>query len=364
MPISRHDNFMIIFSSTFIFDYLENYLMNWRIVAVPVTLIPIILIAVQFDIKIEDILAIGIFPFIGAIAAMMIKLGLQGIKFAYITRKYLGNTDSFLKLVGVRVGSEFIKFTTPMFIGAEFIVIYYLKKKGIELSKATWIALVDIVTEVLAAGLLSMLAGIIALLNGAYVVGIVILATSISITSLWMIMFFLSSKHTFQVPNILETIVKKLGKEKGNKIINQTNSWMEETCTMIRENIKTPESKKIFTISFLISLVSWSFYGISFMIIAMGTGYIISAFDSIMAVMGANAIGNLPITIGGSGLAEFGIVAYINNLNPFDFTITEGILAWDAVIGWRIATYYVPIAITWLLLVKLALSKIPKTQNK
>ncbi len=364
MPTSRHDNFMIIFSSTFIFDYLENYLMNWRIVAVPVTLIPIILIAVQFDIKIEDILAIGIFPFIGAIAAMMIKLGLQGIKFAYITRKYLGNTDSFLKLVGVRVGSEFIKFTTPMFIGAEFIVIYYLKKKGIALSKATWIALVDIVTEVLAAGLLSMIAGIIALLNGAYVVGIVILATSISITSLWMIMFFLSSKHTFQVPNILETIVKKLGKEKGNKIINQTNSWMEETCTMIRENIQTPESKKIFTISFLLSLVSWSFYGISFMIIAMGTGYIISAFDSIMAVMGANAIGNLPITIGGSGLAEFGIVAYLNNLNPFDFTITEGILAWDAVIGWRIATYYVPIAITWLLLVKLALSKIPKTQKK
>ena len=338
--------------------------MNWRIVAVPVTLIPIIIIAIQFDIKIEDILAIGIFPFIGAIVAMMIKLGLQGIKFAYITRKYLGNTDSFFKLVGVRVGSEFIKFTTPMFIGAEFIVIYYLKKKGIELSKATWIALVDIVTEVLAAGLLSMLAGIIALLNGAYVVGIVILATSISITSLWMIMFFLSSKHTFQVPNILETIVKKLGKEKGNKIINQTNSWMKETCTMIRENIQTPESKKIFTVSFLLSIVSWSFYGISFMIIAMGTGYIINAFDSIMAVMGANAIGNLPITIGGSGLAEFGIVAYLNNLNPFDFTITEGILGWDAVIGWRIATYYVPIAITWLLLVKLALSKIPKTQKK
>jgi uncharacterized protein (TIRG00374 family) len=338
--------------------------MNWRIVAIPVTLIPIILIAIQFDIKIEDILAIGIFPFVGAIIAMMIKLSLQGIKFAYITRKYLGNTDSFFKLVGVRVGSEFIKFTTPMFIGAEFVVIYYLKKKGIALSKATWIALVDIVTEVLAAGLLSMLAGIIALLNGAYVVGIVILATSISITSLWMVMFFLSSKHTFQVPNILEIVVKKLGKEKGNKIIDQTNSWMEETCTMIRENIQTPESKKIFTVSFLLSLVSWSFYGISFMIIAMGTGYIISMFDSIMAVMGANAIGNLPITIGGSGLAEFGIVAYLNNLNPFDFTITEGILAWDAVIGWRIATYYVPIAITWLLLVKLALSKIPKNQNK
>jgi uncharacterized protein (TIRG00374 family) len=221
----------------------------------------------------------------------------------------------------------------------------------------------DIVTEVLAAGLLSMMAGIIALLNGAYIVGIVILATSIVVTSLWMVMFFLSSKRTFQVPIALSNLIKKLGKEKGTKIVNQANSWMEETCTMIRENIHTPESKKIFTISFLISLVSWAFYGISFMIIAMGTGYVINAFDSIMAVMGANAIGNLPITIGGSGLAEFGIIAYLNNLNPFDFSITEGIVAWDAVIGWRIATYYVPIVITWLLLVKLALSKISKPQT-
>ena len=337
--------------------------MNWRLVVIPITLIPIFIIAIQFDIQLEDILAIGFFPFIGAVLAMMIKLGLQGVKFAYISRKYLGSFDSFWKLMGVRVGSEFIKFTTPMFVGAEFIVIYYLKKKGVELSKATWIAIMDIVTEVLAAGLLSIMAGIIALLNGAYVVGIIILATSIVVTSLWTVMFFLSSKRTFQVPKVLEYFVKKLGKEKGAKIIDDTNSWMKDTCTMIRENINTPESKKIFTISFLFSLASWLFYGISFMIIAMGTGYVINAFDSIMAVMGANAIGNLPITIGGSGLAEFGIVAYLNNLNPFDFSISEGVVAWDAVIGWRIATYYVPIMITWLLLVKLALSKIPKPKS-
>ena len=336
--------------------------MNWRLAAIPVTLIPIFIIAIQFDIKLDDILAIGFFPFVGAVAAMMIKLGLQGVKFAYISRKYLGSFDSLWKLIGVRVGSEFIKFTTPMFIGAEFIVIYYLKKKGVELSKATWIAIMDIVTEVFAAGLLSIMAGIIALLNGAYIVGIIILGTSITVTSLWLVMFFLSSIHMFQVPKVLENIIKKLGKEKGVKIIDQTNTWMKEVCIMSKENLKTSESKKIFTISFLVSLASWSFYGISFMIIAMGTGYVINAFDSIMAVMGANAIGNLPITIGGSGLAEFGIVAYINNLNPFDFDIPKGVVAWDAVIGWRIATYYVPIVITWLLLVKLALSKISKPQ--
>jgi len=349
--------------STFIFESKKKLLMNWRIIAIPATLIPIFIIAIQFDIKFEDVLAIGIIPFVLSVIAMMIKLGLQGIKFAYISQKYLGKFDSFWKLSGVRIGSEFIKFTTPMFVGAEFVVIYYLHKKGVAPSKSTWIAIMDIVTEVFAGGLLSIMAGIIALMHGAYVVGALILGISIIITSLWMVLFFLSSRRTFQVPKILVSLVKRFGKEKGAKYIDQTNSWMDEVCTMSRKNLRTTESKKVFTISFLFSLVSWSFYGISFMIIAMGTGYIVGIFDSIMAVMGANAIANLPITVGGSGLAEFGIIAYLNNLDPFNLVIPEGTVAWDAVIGWRIATYYVPIAITWLLLVKLALSKIPKTEK-
>jgi len=334
--------------------------MNWRIIAIPVTMIPIIIIAIQFDVKAEDVFAIGMIPFLGAVAAMAIKLGLQGIKFSYIARNYLGSFDSIWRMTGVRVGSEFIKFTTPMFVGAEFVVIYWLHKKGVHASKAMWIAILDIVTEVLAGGVLAMMAGVLALLSGAYVVAAIILGTSIFITSLWMSLFFLTSKRTFQLPKFLSKLVIILLKEKGNKYVHQINTWMEEVCKMSRENLKTKKSKKVFVNSFAISIVSWIFYGLSFMIIASGTGYFIDAFDSVMAVMGANAIANLPITVGGSGLAEFGIVAYINNLNPFSFEIPEGDHIWDAVIGWRIATYYVPIAITWILLVKLALSKYSK----
>jgi len=334
--------------------------MNWRIIAIPVTMIPIIIIAIQFDVKVEDVLAIGAIPFLGAVAAIMIKLGLQGVKFSYIARNYLGSFDSIWKMSGVRIGSEFIKFTTPMFVGAEFVVIYWLHKKGVQPSKAMWIAILDIVTEVLAAGLLAIIAGILALLSGAYVVAAVILGTSIFVTALWMTLFFLSAKRTFQLPKFISKLVIKLLKQKGENTIQQTNMWMEEVCKMSRENLKTKKSKKVFVIGFAISIVSWIFYGLSFMIIASGTGYFIDAFDSIMAVMGANAIGNLPITVGGSGLAEFGIVAYIHDLNPFSFEIPEGSDIWDAVIGWRIATYYIPIIITWFLLVKLALSKYTK----
>ncbi len=334
--------------------------MKWRIVAIPVSMIPIIIIAIQFDIKAEDVFAIGAIPFAVAVIAMMIKLGIQGIKFSYIARHYLGPIDSIWKMTGVRVGSEFIKFTTPMFVGAEFVVIYWLHKKGVSPSKAMWVAILDIVTEVFAGGLLSIMAGILALMSGAYIVATIILATSIFVTSLWMILFFLSSKRTFQIPKGIASLVIKLAKEKGKKSVQQSNMWMEEVCMMSRKNFRTKESKKIFINSFALSLVSWIFYGISFMIIASGIGYSIGAFDSVMAVMGANAIGNLPITVGGSGLAEFGIVAYLNNLDPFNFEVSEKSIEWNAVIVWRIATYYVPIGVTWILLVKLALSKYTK----
>ena len=338
--------------------------MNWRIAVIPVTLIPIIIIAIQFDIKFQDVLAIGIVPFVLAVLAFMVKLGLQGIKLAYIARSFLGPFDSIIRLSAMRVGSEFIKFTTPMFVGAEFAVIYYMTKKGISTSKASWVALLDIVTEVFAAGVLSILAGIIALLNGAYVVAAIVLATSVTVTSLWVVLFFLSSKHTFQLPKALVMLISKLGKERGEKYIKQTNVYIEEVCTMSRENLHSPKSRKVFVVGFFTSLVSWIFYGISFLIIANSVGFAVEFFESVMAVMAANAIGNLPITVGGSGLAEFGIVAYLNNLDPFNLVIPEEGLEWNAVIGWRIATYYIPIAVTWILLVKLALSKFTKPNAK
>ena len=341
--------------------------MNWRLVIVPVTLIPIIIIAVQFDIKPEDVFAIGIVPFVGAVLAMMTKLGLQGIKFAYITRRYLAGFDSILRLTGVRVGSEFIKFTTPMFVGAEFIVIYYLHKKGVKPSKSTWIAIMDIVTEVLAGGVLSMIAGIIALYSGAYLVAAVVLGTSIFVTTLWMVLFLLSSTRIFQVPRILASLATRFGKDRAVKYVGETNAWLEEVCSMSKKHLRTRETRRTFAVSLGLSFASWSFYGISFMIIALGPGYIIGVFESIMAVMAANAIGNLPITVGGSGLAEFGIIAYLNNLDPFNLDAgvnAAGGLEWDAVIGWRIATYYVPIIVTWLLLVKLALSRVSRSPQQ
>ena len=79
---------------------------------------------------------------------MMIKLVLQGVKFAYITRKYLGQFDSFLKLTGVRVGSRIYQIYNSDVYWSRIYCDLLFHKKGVKPSKSTWIAIMDIVTEV------------------------------------------------------------------------------------------------------------------------------------------------------------------------------------------------------------------------
>jgi uncharacterized membrane protein YbhN (UPF0104 family) len=98
------------------------------------------------------------------------------------------------------------------------------------------------------------------------------------------------------------------------------------------------------------------------MLILAGSENAINAVESIFAVMAGNAIGNLPITVGGSGLTEFGVWAYLNHLSEFKLELPENNVEWNSIIAWRIATYQLPIPIAWFLLMKMALRKYEKLQ--
>ena len=336
--------------------------MNWRIIAFLASLIPFIIIAIQFKIKPEDIFAVGMINFLAAFAAMMCKLFLQGAKFYYIINKFHGKLESLWRTIFVRIGSEFVTLTTPMFVGGEVVRIYWMNKRGMSTAKASWIGIFEIVTEVLAAGFLSIAAGLFAILNGYVIIGTVVLATATPIVGLWTGLFFLTAKRTFQVPKILTNLIVKLRKDKGQLYLEKTNQWMNDVCMMSREILRSRKAQKAFVVSLLISFASWIVFGMSFMLISAGTENTVHAIESIFAVMAGNAIGNMPITVGGSGLTEFGVWAYLNHLNDFKLELPKNSVDWNTIIAWRIATYQLPIPIAWFLLMKMALRKYNKPQ--
>ena len=336
--------------------------MNWKLLAIPVSIVPFILIAFTFNIKLEELFAVGLIPFMGAALAIVGKLLMQGLKFNYLVKKFLGHVEAPWKTVSVRIGSEFVTSTTPSFVGGELVRILWLKKKGIPTGKATWVTIMEIVTEVLVAGIFSLTSAAFAFFNGAYAIGIVIIAISLPVTAIWSGLFFLSYRRTFQVPSWIEKTAKKAGKERASKYIDKTNQWMQEVCEMSRQSLHNKQAKKAFVVSIIFSIFTWVFYGISFMVIANGAGYFIEFFDSLLAAMASNALGNIPVTIGGSGLTEFGIWAYLGNFNSLTFEPTKDSIQWNIVIAWRIATYHVSLVISWILLMKIVYPRTKKAE--
>lgn len=256
--------------------------MNWKLLAIPVSIVPFILIAFTFNIKLEELFAVGLIPFMSAALAIVGKLLMQGLKFNYLVNKFLGHIEVPWKTVSVRIGSEFVTSTTPSFVGGELVRIIWLKKKGIPTGKATWVTIIEIVTEVLAAGIFALASAFFAFFNGAYVVGIAIIAISLPVTAIWSDLFFLSYRRTFQIPSWIEKTAIKASKERASIYIDKTNQWMREVCEMSRQSLHNKKAKEAIAVSMIFSIFTWAFYGISFMVIANGAGYFIDFFNSLL----------------------------------------------------------------------------------
>jgi len=131
---------------------------------------------------------------------------------------------------------------------------------------------------------------------------------------------------------------------------------------MSRENFNSKKAIGTFAVGIAITFAAFVFQGISFMVLANAVESRIGFFDSLMATSASTAVANVPITIGGSGLAELGIWAYLANLSGIpDLSTVVKDSQLNVIIAWRIATYHVPLVIAWVALMKLAIGKAPKT---
>jgi uncharacterized membrane protein YbhN (UPF0104 family) len=93
-------------------------------------------------------------------------------------------------------------------------------------------------------------------------------------------------------------------------------------------------------------------------VLAEAAGYHIGFFQSFMATSASTALSTLPITIGGSGLAELGVWAYITNIHTIpNLTDVLNSSQLSVIMAWRIATYHVPLVIMWIALMRITIGK-------
>jgi uncharacterized membrane protein YbhN (UPF0104 family) len=288
------------------------------------------------------------------------KVFLQAFRFKYFVDKFLDyKIASSFKLISVRIGSEFVTNTTPSYIGGEIIRIAWLTKNKVPAGIAAWIATMEIIADVFVGTILALFAGIIALYNGAILIGTIIILISSLIFGFWLIVVIFSAHYNIQLPKFMTKLIHRfLSKERADTIINYTNSALSDLCTMSRENFNSTRTIKIFFVGIVITFFAFACLGASFLVLGGLVESNLELYKSILATAASTELGSLPITVGGSGLTELGLWAYVSGLDhipSINDVLQDSHL--DVIISWRIASYHIPLVIMWILLMKLAIDK-------
>lgn len=309
----------------------------------------------------NDILSVGIIPFILSFVATMSRIFLQALRFYYFVRKFIGkNVSSFWKIIYARLAGEFVTQTTPSYVGGELVRIAFLTKNGVPAGKAAWVTTMEIIADVFVGTILAFIAGFSAIFNGSILIGLIVIGIAIPTFGFWFFILIYSAKRNIQLPSFSLKLAKKfISEEKAFRGINSVNKALDDLCIMSRENFSSFKSLKVFSIGIAITLIAFVFNGVSFLVLTHLLNNHVGLFVSFMATSSSTILGTLPVTIGGSGLAEWGLWGYITHLN--DFAQIGNILhdsnQLNVIIAWRIASYYIPLLIMWIALMRLALGK-------
>lgn len=340
-------------------------LLNWRIVALPASVVPFIILFLTTNVSPQDVFKVGLVPFMASSAAAITKMLLQAIRFKYFIKQFIGyDISSTSKTISARFAGEFVTQTTPSYVGGEFVRIAWMTKNGVAPGKAAWVATMEIIADVFVGSMLAFIAGGLSLYRGGSVVGLAVILVTIPTFGIWLALVLFSAKRILHLPSFSQRLAEKfLSKEKAESLVSSANSAIADLCKMSRENFNSKKAIGTFAVGIAITFAAFIFQGISFMVLANSVESRVGFFDSLMATSASTAIANLPITIGGSGLAELGIWAYISNLNGIpDLGAVVKNSHLNVIIAWRIATYHVPLVISWVALMRLAIDKVPKTE--
>lgn len=334
--------------------------MKWRIIAVAVSLVPFLLLFAFTPVSPADVFSVGVLPFLLSVSAVMVRILLQAYRFRYFINHFIGpNISTTFKTMNARIGGEFVTQTTPSFIGGEIVRIAWLVKNGVSTGKAAWVATAEIISDVFVGSILAFIAGVVAIFSGGSFIGILIIVVAIPTFGFWFSVVVLSANRNIQLPKFSLSLIKRfLSKERSDHLIHSTNVTLADLCKMSRENFTSFNSVKVLSVGMAITFVAFVFQGLSFLVLAQAVGEQVGFFQSFMATSAATALSTLPITIGGSGLAELGVWAYITNISSIPhLTDVLNSTQLSVIIAWRIATYQIPLVIMWIALMRITIGK-------
>jgi len=321
-------------------------LIKKAITAVIISVITVIIIAASLNIEISEILTIGLVPFCLSASFATLALVVKGIRFYLLANGYQKDLRiSLRESIIVRIASEFVALISVSFVGDEAFRFGWLAKRGINSGKALWIAYAEVLFDVLIGTIIAIVTSIILLLLGNLMLGIVIGIISASILLTHLLIVILSGRKGITVPKMIRELIKRLFKQKGESIIESIQNTLRnfsETARMVFR--RSYSSYKLLALSAVTTIIVALLHGASLCVLLNAIGVQIDILASMLIVYATFTLAALPITIGGSGLAEIGTALISSSF--------AAINTWSVALAWRITNYHVQLAVSAPLLIK------------
>lgn len=306
--------------------------------AIVLSVIILVIITSVSGINPAVILTLGPLFLLGAIASVLLRLLFQGLRFNYILRSFSERRYGFLESVAVRIGSEFVAQTSVAYVGGEVARAAWMAKNGEASGKALWLPYIEIVFDVFAGNCIGVVAGVIAILSGDSFLGGIVLVLSLFILSLVTSVVLLSRKRFIHMPSLAMTPLRwVVGERRATGLFEKGNAFMAEFCEAATHTFTRRNSVKLIVIGACTAVMVLLTVS-TLWLVALGLGLPLSFVDCAPLVYTSIVLGNLPITLGGSGVAEAGIYFYASAV----FNVSS----WPMVFAWRILSYHFVLLIT------------------
>jgi len=339
---------------------LPKSVMKWLALGLVLTSAVVIVISIFSGVTLSDLATLGYLTFGLAAAVTAAKLPVQVLRFRAVARGLAGDPKPNLSgLALVRIASEFVSLSTPVASMGVFIRTSWLSGKGVEGGKALWIGYFEVLMEVYVGAGLGFIAAVYALSRGAVVLGSTVALISAILIVGYTTFFIIPALKVIKVPHRVFSIASFLvGGPRATAlylraVVSSLNFSLAAREILSRKNL--PMMVETIGLTILEDFLD----GVALWLVLTSAGLKIDPISSTLAYFAVAAIAEIPVSIGGAGITELTLQAYL--ITVYRFT------SWASIVLWRIATYQVALAMTgvaFLLFVRKATKPASKAQQK
>jgi len=330
--------------------------LRWVYVGLALSSTFVVAISFFSGVTLADFAAFGLVPFLVAGGLSALRLLVQVLRFRVTVFGLSGVPKSnFKDLSIVRVGSEFVSLTTPSLIGGVVVRAAWLATRGVDSGRAFWIAYFESLLDVYVGSIFALAASFFAFSRGSSVIGSTIAAIVIFQLVLYSTVFLIPALRGIPLfPKSFLKIAQYFVGGNRAKTLEERVNKATKTFSLSARSILKHDALPTILKAMLLTFADAFLLGLALWVILTREGLNITIPLSTVVSFGVSTIAFLPISIGGSGVAEFAMHSYLSSVFGFS--------SWVAVIIWRIVSFQfllIPTSIAFVVLLRKVIKQKP-----